>query len=501
MTLPQRPPLGWLPAALWSILVACIVRLWIVPLSSSFWVDEMVTAFVVRYPAHPSYAPVPQVTASIYYWLPRFTRALFGESEAAYRIPSVLAMGLALFLIGRIAARLIHPRAGWFAVFACLGLHGINYSAVDARPYGLGICVASLSVWLLIRWLDTGRWVDGLAFVAAAALLWRIQLIYWPFYLVFFSYAAVRLVRKQTKAGWWQTAVLSGLLLISLAPVALNALFVLHQAGAHVISELPGFREFEHAVRWSLVFICAAGAWLAAKLFRWPPKLIRLSGSSLVLIAAWWLVQPVALYAFSNVTGDSAFISRYLTLAMPGAALMATAAAAKFISPGRWDAASVALGSGVLLVMGQWTAPQLRHDNSDWRSAAREEVRLATSPDMPVICLSPFVEARTPVWSPDYPLPGFLYSHLSYYPLKGRFYLFPFGAAARDGEAYATSLTANTLSGSRRFVVYGANTFWEDWFSRNPELKGWKSRVEMFGDVKLAVFDAPNTTQHVKDIE
>ena len=190
------------PALCWAILAACIARLWLVPMSSSFWVDELVTVFVVQHPGHPSFAPVPQVPASIYYLLPRLTYGFFGDSEFAWRIPSALAMGFALFLIGRIAARLIHPRAAWFAIFASLALHGISYYASDARPYALGICVASLSIWFLIRWLDAAHWLDGLAFVAASALLWRIQLIYWPFYIVISIYAAMRLVRKEAEAGW-----------------------------------------------------------------------------------------------------------------------------------------------------------------------------------------------------------------------------------------------------------------------------------------------------------
>ncbi len=102
MTTPQHPALRWLSVASWAILVACIARLWVAPLFSSFWVDEMVTAFVVRYPGHPSFAPVPQVPASIYYWLPRFTSHLLGESEFAYRIPPgpVPQWGWHCFLIG-----------------------------------------------------------------------------------------------------------------------------------------------------------------------------------------------------------------------------------------------------------------------------------------------------------------------------------------------------------------------------------------------------------------
>lgn len=133
------------------------------PLPSSFWVDEMVTAFVVREgPSHPSLAVAPQVAKSIYYPLLRGPDALFGFSEIAYRLPSVLVMGIALFLIARLASRLIHPQAAWFAVFACLALSGINYQAADARPYGLGIGVAARAC---------GSWFAGWISLAGAMRL------------------------------------------------------------------------------------------------------------------------------------------------------------------------------------------------------------------------------------------------------------------------------------------------------------------------------------------
>src|ERR1700680_882960 len=86
----------------WALLAACIVRLWVVPLSSSFWVDETVTAFVVEHPHHPSLEIALQVPASTYYLLPPMAQSLFGRSEISYRIPSVLVMGVALFLVGRL---------------------------------------------------------------------------------------------------------------------------------------------------------------------------------------------------------------------------------------------------------------------------------------------------------------------------------------------------------------------------------------------------------------
>ena len=113
----------------------CVARLWLMALPSSFWVDEMVTAFVVERPHDPSLAVAPQVPASIYYWLPRLAVAAGGASEAVYRVPSLVAMLAAMWIVARLAARLIHPEAGWFAAFACLGLKGIDWSH-PAKEHG-----------------------------------------------------------------------------------------------------------------------------------------------------------------------------------------------------------------------------------------------------------------------------------------------------------------------------------------------------------------------------
>jgi hypothetical protein len=66
------------------------------------------------------------------------------------------------------------------------------------------------------------------------------------------------------------------------------------------------------------------------------------------------------------------------------------------------------------------------------------------------------------------------------------------GAAAADAEDYASNLTKDTPSGSGRFLIYGANRFWREWFAARPELAAWRSRLEKFGDIEVAVFDNSN---------
>ena len=471
------------------LLGACIVRMWLVPVSSSLWVDELVTTFVVRFPKHWSYAVAPQVTESIFYLLARTSTSVFGQAEAVWRLPSILAMAAALWLVALLARRLIHPQAGWFAAFACLALHGVNYYAIDARPYALGMAVSAASVLFLVRWFDRGRWLDALLFALFAALLWRVHLLYWPFYAVYAVYAAARTIRRDTPARIWQIAAIAVLVSIAIAPVALRALSMLAEASTHVFAPVPGFNTFQHIVHWNLVAICGAGAWLLARMERAKPAVRAASAASLILIGAWWLACPVILYLYSLATHNVVLVQRYSSLLLPGAGMAATALAALSLPENCWKQAAIGMGIAALIFQGNWSAWRPRHDNSDWRGAAAEVNRLA-SPETPVILPSPFIEARGERWSPDYPLPGFLYCHLLYYPVRGNLNLFPFDRAP-EGIPWAEKLLSAKLAPSGRFLIYGpagGAGYWYDWFYARPELAGWSKRMEKFGDVFVALF-------------
>lgn len=488
---------------LWLLLAACVVRLWLMPLPSSFWVDEMATVFVVHQgPNHPSLAVAPQVPDSIYYQIPRAAESLLGFSEVVYRLPSVLLMVAALFFIARLAARLIHPGAAWFVVFVCLGMRGINDQAADARPYALGTCVAAAGLWFLIRWLDQARWWDAAAFIVLAALLWRVHLLFWPFYIVLALYTVLRLMRREAKPGWLAALAVFAIIGIALIPVVLDALGQFRHAISHVIVALPTLRDLRIALKFGLILICGAGAFVLSRLLHWPrgPKFALTS--SVVMIAAWWLLQPLALFAVSRVTGSSMFVQRYLYLGLPGAALAATLAASYFIPAEWWKPLAAVFAVGVLLMLGQWREPWPMHHGSDWRLAARTIDHWAGSdPSVPVLCPSPFIEARPPVWQPSYALPGFLYCHLPVYPFRGKPYLLPFESSP-EASRYVQSLEAGAIAASGRFLIYGGSgavRYWRNWFSVQPEFSTWhRERLGPFGDVVVELFEStshPNRNQ------
>jgi hypothetical protein len=475
------------------VLAFCIVRLWVMPLFSSFWVDEMGTVFVVRHgAADPSLLVAPQVPASLYYALPRLSQWLFGGSEFAYRLPSLVALAVAIWFIARLARRLIHPAAGWFAVFACLVLRDFNAQASDARPYALGICAIAAGFWLLVRWLDSGRLRDAVLFAMTAALVWRIHLVFWPIYIVYALYAIWRLAGRSSVSRRTAAAVFAAIGL-SLIPVAKQALAIDAHASAHVVAPLPSAGDLMVAFKFSFVMMLCGLTALASRWLKWPSTDRTPSSGSWVLILGWWLVPATTLFAFSHVTGDSVFVGRYLAVALPGIALAATAMTAAFLPTRYFRTAAVALGVSALLFGGRWGRMFPLHYNSDWRGAALALNREA-APDVPVICPSPFVEAQSPVWHPAYPLNSFLYSNLLVYRIRGLEIPFPF-ETSRQTEEYAAHLSAQRLAPAGRFFIYGGkNTvdFWASWFRARPELAGWRAAVAgRFGDVALVELRSP----------
>ena len=485
-----REPYRWLLPVLLALSIA---RLWLMPLSSSFWLDETATIFVAHYgAAHPSIVAVGSQWHSWYYPAIRMNGEIFGYSEVAARMPSILAMAVLLALLAALVRRLIHPEAAWFAVFACLALPGLNYQAANARPYGIGMCALTAALLFLVKWLDSARWRDALLFAASAALVLHIHLMFWPSCLVFVLYAAVRLIRGETPVAWPHALLVFAIWAVALLPVVADMLSLLREARTHVVVPLPSLLQFVRSLELTLVLGCAAAAWAIAGVLRWRSDARKVSLSAIVLIGGAWLCQPILLYAFSWLTGESVFVPRYLQLALPGAALAATAMAAPFIPGGQWRRLAAILAVGVLIFGGQWRQLWPRHHNSDWRAAARAVNRLEAAGAIPVICPSSFIEARPPVWRPGYPLPGFLYAHLAVYPISAKTYLFPFENSPQ-AESWASALAPGDLSSSRRFLIYGWQPqvdFWRDWFARRPEFKGWhQQRIGPFADVDVVLFE------------
>lgn len=94
-----------------------------------------------------------------YHLLIRAWAGLFGTSELALRVPSLLAMTAAAALVGAVAARVFTPGAGVLAGVLLALLPTAARAAGEAQPYPLVLFAAVLATGALLSVLDRpGRW-------------------------------------------------------------------------------------------------------------------------------------------------------------------------------------------------------------------------------------------------------------------------------------------------------------------------------------------------------
>jgi uncharacterized membrane protein len=136
-------------------IIAFLIRL--VALNQSLWLDEAITAQVVKefewlgilskflpYDFHPP----------LYYLLMKFWTSIFGYSEIALRMPSVifsLATGWVIYLICRRQKKFVEPL--WATVFFLFNPLIIYYSQ-EARMYMFAVFLLTMSLFYFIKILQ-----------------------------------------------------------------------------------------------------------------------------------------------------------------------------------------------------------------------------------------------------------------------------------------------------------------------------------------------------------
>ena len=182
---------------------------------------------------------------------------------------------------------------------------------------------------------------------------------------------------------------------------------------------------------------------------------------------------------------------RYLGIALPGIALAIGGGVALFLPAEKWRPISLALGAGVLIFMGSWNRLWPPHHNSDWRGAAETLTQMPLPAGLPVICPSPFIEARPPVWRADYPIDSFLYSHPLVYPFRESCIRSPTNAHPKR-NAMHNGCGRAALSSAPAFVLFGqapAVNSWREWFrSRSETAACTTAKWDLFGDVGVGLF-------------
>ncbi|MFE7870980.1 glycosyltransferase family 39 protein [Micromonospora humida] len=139
------------------------------------WRDELATWSAATRPVGDLFrlAGTVDATTGAYYLVVHGWTGVFGDSVAALRLPSVLAMAGAAGLTAVLGRRLFGAPAGLLAGLLFAVLPGTSRYAQEARPYALVTLLAVLATVLLVGALDRPgrlRWAGYAAAVAGLGL-------------------------------------------------------------------------------------------------------------------------------------------------------------------------------------------------------------------------------------------------------------------------------------------------------------------------------------------
>jgi hypothetical protein len=378
--------------------VAALVALAAIPRALTFGDslagDEVFTAFVVghRSPgtildllASPQ-AGSPESSPPLYFLAARLGVGPLSD-DAGLRAVSLLAGLLTVPLVFALGRRVFSTRAGLIAAAAwALAPFAIFY-AVEARPYGLLMCLAAASTLAVALAAERGRaWWALWALLAAGVVLTH--------------YTGATLVAVQAAWGIWRApraAILASAgVAVLLAPWLIDARSSLRAISdtlgvyealapktprgylANVAHTLPGHPLAPLSSIPGTIALILFGAALVGALALAPRGRVRAETALLVACA---LAAPVGLLAGGLISGHTVFLPRSLSASLPAAiVLVAALVAARRVLP----AATIVLA---VLALGAVKTLDRDHRRPDSRAIAHWIDRTAR-PGEPVILLS-----------------------------------------------------------------------------------------------------------------
>lgn len=355
-----------------------VVGRWRAGLPTLGW-DELATLSAAQRPL-PDIARLATTFDGVlapYYAFMHAWISLFGTSELALRLPSLLAVAAGVGLAGELGRRLFGPLTGLLAgVLLCL-VPGLSFYAQEARGYGLAFCFATLATLLCHRAV---RAPSRLAFTVYALSLFLAGLAHLFTVLIVAAHAVIvvhRLRRDRRAIIRWLVAV--GAVVVALAPLAwLGSRQVATQLGWLSPLTWEAFLAAPGGLAGAGLNGAAAAASASAVAFVLVGLALAARGrdrATVVELAVLAAFPPVVLIAVSLVR-EPIWMPRYALASLVPLALLASAAVTG-TGPVRLRrflprAALVLLVVGVLAVPAQKSVRTVgAHVGGDYRAMAR----------------------------------------------------------------------------------------------------------------------------------
>ncbi len=409
--------------AIYALALAASIALWFLAIRAPLDLDEtgsywQISAGLAKIWPRQFFFP----SSLAYSYLLWFWTRLFGTSEIVLRIPSVLAMLGAVYLLYRSAREMFDSESALFAAVV-FSLHPlIHFASIDIRPYAFAALAINAAIFILLRLRrNDSNWLAALFGLAAACVVWFQYLFAVILPVLVVCFFATKLSSRRT--AWRQFGVALAVFAVAFLPTVPELRFLFHTSKTHVLAPWPVMDVLVLLLAPALmapVYLCFELIVLLANKFSTPQRdlLRHLDRPQTLLCAALGLAPVLILLGVSLSTPVPVFIPRYSLVSVAGVALFWGLIFGRF----RSRLIRLLLCISVVAMFGllELSSPSSRlHDvQGPWKYALEAVERNASSAHAPVVMCSGFIESdfmQMPVGSAK---TSALFAPLSYYPLS-----------------------------------------------------------------------------------
>jgi 4-amino-4-deoxy-L-arabinose transferase-like glycosyltransferase len=397
----------------YGVVIAASVSIWFLAIRAPFWTDETLSYWQIAGGFHQIWARSIQGNSfAAYAYILWLTKTLLGETEPILRIPSVVAMLLAVYVFYRCARELFDWDVAATATALFILHRGIAFAAIDARPYAFALLLTNLTILWFLRWNKTQQIQYAILLGISAAGIFY-------FHYLFASILAALVLcyvvssPKQQRTDLPQIGIALGCFLLVLLPVLPRLHYIYQTRATHSFADAPRWISLLQIIDPGIAqLLILVGVLLFAVVAR---KFVIPDSESIKTFLLCFLLGVVPiflLFAISVITPVHVFIPRYLLVAVPGICLL-WGWICSLIDSRVLRAVFCFAFAGVCLYLA-YSSPASRKHEGSWKQALAYANSMAVDKNTRILMCSPLVEA-------DYqPMPAVandsaLYAPLSYY--------------------------------------------------------------------------------------
>jgi len=485
---------------IYALAIAASVSLWLLPIQSPLRLDELGTYWQIM-------AGVSQIWArhfvtlsspehAFILWLSTKT---FGTSEIALRIPSILAMLGAVYVL-YLAARELFERDVAIVAAIVFALHPIViFESIDARPYAFAALATSTAILVLLRLRRSNSgWLAALFGLSAASIVWFQFLfvdILPALVLCFFVIKA-----RDPKTLWRQFAIAFATFTFACLPVIPIMLYLFRTSKTHVYETAPNLSDLALTLApgWHLIALCITCfvALLVSALSRRPSFLGPFHGWQLIVCASLAFIPISILFGVSVGTSLHIFTTCHRMDAIPGIALCWALLLSRLRNRNLRLLFSIALVAVTSVTLLEARRPNTSVHGYAWKYALEYVQRNASADNAPVVICSDFPEADYVTMPLDSAKESKLFAQLSYYKLSVP--VVPLPRALNDEAVrVGSSFLHEAAQKHERFLALANEPSYKtlDWLAQNSAATYSVRKLGVFDGVEVLEFVPRSTTK------